>query len=239
MMLPDTVVAWSRRVVALVMSGAVACIADASAAMSQQQVVASLQHIGFGSEQLSALGLTGSSVATFAEHDVNPALFLALHEAEVSVASAHSAVFAAEHAMAESGLTSQRAEALGAARGQYATATANRDARTIVAREHLVEALEHSIGTEAGMLAQRTIGTIGRDLPSEWRFLELSPEGFATLERAARKARLGRELTEAEASVMAAAETSPIVTLARGRIEANAAAIREMFSQALPLPPAP
>ncbi len=204
-----------------------------------QVVVQSLKWLGLDPPRLSAAGLAGESAVAFMSSSLTPAPLDAALRAEASLAQAAASASLAEHAIAASGTTPARADAFASTRSLLAATSVERDTRLIAAREQVSVSLTGSVDANAGVIARQAMAKLGRDLPAEWCALAVSPDDLATLERAARKARLGRELTEAEATAVAAAESAPIVTIARQRIDANAAAIREVLVHAQSLPSAP
>ena len=107
-------------------------------------------------------------------------------------------------------------------------------ASAATARQTLFMPFEASLSEADHQMLQSAVNDAHRSVPAEYRVLSLSEAEWAALESAvAKRTSNEADLAPSEAQVLAAAESSPEVAIARTRIQQRGTAIRAQLTSAI------
>ncbi len=131
------------------------------------------------------------------------------------------------------GMTDDRAEQIGLLEDQYEFTAATRRNAEAALRAVITDSLSSRLGAESIAVLSQFNSNSGRRVPAAYRAMDLSEDGWETLERAYVKHDRGLNLTSAESSALNAAMSSSHVATVSARLNSNTDLIAQVFALAM------
>jgi len=157
-----------------------------------------------------------------------------LQERQDALHAAESALRAARDEIARSGQSEAREAAVQSAESAYQSAQFQKDQTLTTVRGVLSASVEDDLAPHDYGMLQRSVVNQGRDVPAEYRVLQLTEVQWADLESALKRSRSAApSLSGSEQDVLEFANSNADVQLARQRLALTGSAMQAALAQAI------